>query len=602
MPVFHQTPVRAMRNLLCASVAAVALHACATAPAPLTASDLLTAPYSLRGGEAFDVDRMFAALPDWVQVEHGGASFDAALGAMVVSDVRFVFDASSGAGIHAERALIWGGDPAAMEAVFSGEASLSDMALLFDRMTLENVASEGLQWEAGAQSASLAIDKVVLDGLAARSYALTAKPGAPQGTSVLRHIGAVMGAFAYDGAAYSGFSFTLANSRGDTVELDLQEAFARDYRAGAVAYQSASGMRMAIQSLGVDPLVEVAGEEKTEKADPGNPYAKIMNKPPADMAREIVTRPAEFLAAATGAGILEYQVDMTDARNVDLSKALAWLAKWELPPITETELMDFGQQTMTGYREIWNGQPYYTVDRVDVSAADFYWLVPSQYEVAYKGFTFDTTVMMEQMRNNMGPGMATEAAPQLAQVTQALSALGFERIAGDMAFAWGWNGETGDASVKATSDIIDNFSNNVGFNIGGPSLAEWDVMARDDTLAKDAVGGMTLQDFSFSFTDLGLVDRAFEFAAAQNGAGSGAELRQAISGAVRLSGMQAAEMNPRLPAYAGAFADFLDNGGAISVVAAPAEPVTFEAVQTAAQVAPQTLPDLLNVSVTHTEE
>ena len=55
--------------------------------------------------------------------------------------------------------------------------------------------------------------------------------------------------------------------------------------------------------------------------------------------------------------------------------------------------------------------------------------MPSQYEVAYKGFTFDTTVMMDQMSNSMGPGMATEAAPQLAQVTQALSALGFERIA-----------------------------------------------------------------------------------------------------------------------------------------------------------------------------
>ncbi len=601
MPAFHQKSLRAMRNVLCASVAALALHACATAPAPLTAADLLAAPYSLRSGEAFDVDRMFAALPGWVEVSHGGASFDAALGAMVVSDLNFALASAPDAGLRAERAVIWGGDPAAAEAVFSGAASLSDMSLLFDRMTLEKVTSAGLQWETGTENASISLDKLVIDGLAARSYALAAKPGANEEGTLLRHIAAVLSSFAYDGAAYSNLSVRLNNSQGDRVALNVAESFARGYRSGDVDYQSLSGLTMSAEGLGGDPLVEVAEKKKSEKTAADHPYAKILNKPPAETVREVVRHPAAFLAAAAPGAALEHQIDATEAYGVSLSRALSWLAKWELPPITETEIMDFGRQTMTGYRQIWNGQPFYTIDRIDVSVADFYWLVPSDYKVDYTGFRYDMNIVMDQMRHSMGPGMATEAAPQLNRMAETLAALGFEQIIGDMAFGWNWNGETGDAALSATSDILDNFSNDVGVNIGGPSLAEWDALARHETLAKDAVGGMTLKDFLFSFSDAGFTDRVFAFAAEQNGAGSGPELRQAISGMVRLTGMQAAETNPRLPAYAQAFADFLDNGGTIAVTAAPAEPVAFSAVQAAAQASPQTLPDMLNITVTHTE-
>ena len=604
MPTLKLKPTfaRAGRNLLCASAVVFALHACATAPSPLTAEDLLVAPYALRGGEAFDVDRMFAALPDWLIVDHGGASFDPGLGAMVVSDVTFAFASAPEARLRADRAVIWGADAAAMETVFSGVGSLTDMAPLLDRLSFENVTSEGLQWETGTENASLSLQKFVIDGLAARSYALAPKPGADEGAGVLRHIAAVMGAFAYDGVAYSGFSLKLNNSRGDKVAFDLAEAFARGYRSGDVDYQSVSGLAMTAESFGGEPLVEVSGKQESEKAAADHPYAKILNRPPAETARDIVRHPTAFLAAAAGGGVLAYEIDGTEARNVSISKALAWLAKWELPPISETDLIDLGQQTMTGYRQIWNGQAYYTIESADISAADFYWLVPSHYEVAYQGVTYDMGVMMDQTRYSMGPGMATEAAPQFEQMAETLSALGLERIAGDGDLVWRWNGETGDAALATSGDIIDNFSLAYGVNVGGPSLAEWDVMARDETLAKDAVGGMTLQGADFAFTDSGFVDRAFAFAAAQNGAGSGEELRQAVSGMVRVSGLQAGQMNPRLTAYAQAFADFLDNGGTISATAAPAAPVEFMTLQAASQTAPQTLPDLLNLTVTHTEE
>ena len=78
-------------------------------------------------------------------------------------------------------------------------------------------------------------------------------------------------------------------------------------------------------------------------------------------------------------------------------------------------------------------------------------------------------------------------------------------------------------------------------------------------------------------------------------------MRQSVVALMRLSGAQASEMNARFPAYAKAVADFLEQGGAISLLAAPPSPVSLMQIQTLSQTAPQTLPDALNITVTHTD-
>ncbi|PQA87942.1 hypothetical protein [Hyphococcus luteus] len=597
--------LRSVRTLFCASVASLALHACATGPGPvLTAEDLLSAPYAQTDGEPFDVDAMFAVLPDWVSVSHNGARFDAGLGAMVIDDLAIALASAPDARLVADRAVMWGGDPAAADAVFSGAASLEDMSALFDRLSIEGLHSQGLQWENGTENASLSIGKLVIDGLAARSYALEPKEGAAESAGVLRHMAAVMGAFAYDGAAYSDFSFRLNNNRGDNVAFMLDEAFARGYRAGAVDYESVRGVYASVEAGEAAPLVEVSGEE--EKARGKNPYEKILNTPPAEAAADMIRHPAEFLTAAAGAGVTEYEIDFVETRGVDISGGLAWLAQWALPPITETELLDFGAQTMTGYRESWNGAPVYTVDRIDVAAADFYWLVPAAYDVAYEGVNYDFNVMVAQMRDGMGPGFATEAAPQFDKLIETLTALGVDRLTADMGMAWSWNGETGDTALSLYGDAEGVSAGDVGLQLGGPSLARWEAMAQADTPLPEAAKEISLKGLQHSLADKGILDRLFAYAAVENGADpedpeAGPALRQSVAAMVRLTGAQAGEQNARIPAYAEAVAKFIESGGALSLVAAPEDPVDFASLQAASQAAPQTLPDVLNVTLTHTE-
>ena len=210
-------------------------------------------------------------------------------------------------------------------------------------------------------------------------------------------------------------------------------------------------------------------------------------------------------------------------------------------------------------------------------------------------------LMLEEMRNGMAPGLSTEAAPQLEQFRAALTALGLERITGDMDMSWRWDGDTGAAALSMSSDFAGVAAGAFGVRAGGPSLARWDAMARDETLAATAVGEISLQGLNYSVTDKGLLGRAFAYAAAQNGAGSGPELRQSVSAMIRLSSLQAGEMNPRIAGYAKALADFLERAGTLSLLAAPSAPVSLLALQAASQGAPETLPDILNVTLTHTE-
>ncbi|WDI33068.1 hypothetical protein PUV54_07650 [Hyphococcus flavus] len=592
--------LRSVRNVICVTFGIFAAHSCASTTAPsLTAQDLLVAPYTYAAGQPFDVDAFLAAFPSWLTTSYSAAEFDPEQGAMVIENFRFGFAAAPELGFLADRAVVWDADVDSMTAVFSGTANNTAKASLFDRIALEGLRSEGMQWDGGSESASISFDKLVIDGLAARSYNLAPKAGVGEESKILRNMAAVMGSFAYDGAAYSNFSLRLANSSGERVEVDVAEAFARGYDAGAVAFQSASGVTALIHSASDDVPVEVSEKVKGKRAE--GPYAKILNLPPSEAMNEVLRRPTAMLAAAAVGETTAYEIDYTEARGADLSGALLWLARWELPPITETNLIDLGAQTMLGYRESWDGQLIQSIERTEIPAADFYWLVPAQYDVVYSGYTQEIGQMFGVMQNRMPPGFSTEAAPQFEEMFAVMNALGLERIAGDMDFSWRWNGETGDAAVSTSSDLIDLLTNDLGISVGGPTLAEWDVMARNDTPMAAAVTDISLQGFNFGLGDRGILDRAFAYAAEEQGM-TGPDLRQSMSAMARLTGAQAGEMNPRIESYAGAVADFIAGGGRIDIVAAPETPVDFMTLQSVGQTAPQTLPDVLNLSITHTAE
>ncbi len=593
--------LRSVRNLLFVTLGVFAVHSCASGPAPsLTADELLTAPYTYKAGQPFDVDAFLGALPDWLTTAYDGASFDAARGAMVINGLQFGIAGAPEMRIVADRAVIWGADIGAMEAVFSGTAYNAAKAGLFERLMLEGVRSEGMQWAGGEENAGLSVAKVVIDGFSARSFNLAPKAGVGEEVKFLRSVAATLGSFAFDAAAYADLRLRLANNQGERAELNIGQAFARGYDAGAVEFQSAIGFGAFIQGAGGDAPVEVSGAVAPEKA--AGPYAKILNKPPSQAISQVLRSPAAMLAAAAGGAATAYEADYLETRGADFAGGLRWLARWELPPITETELIDFGAQTMLGYREFWDGRAVSTIETSEVQSADFYWLIPSHYAVKYTGMAYNLGAMIDAMQARMEAGAATEAAPQFLQMRETLAGFGVEQLTGDAAFSWRWNGETGDAALASSAALADIADNDVVISFGGPGLAEWNAMVRDDTPAAVATQAMTLKGFRFGLADNGFLDDVFGYIAAEQGGGvTGAQMRQSLAAMLHLTGAQAAAANPRVADYSNAFVGFITKGGRIDIVAAPPAPVAFGTLQSVGEAAPNTLSDLLNITVTHTE-
>jgi len=583
-----------IRKLFLAGAGALALQSCVTAPPLLTAEDLLSTPYTLPSGQAFDVEAFFAALPDWLSVSYANASFNSAIGAMVVDDLVFELAAAPGYRIRTKRATIWGADVGAMTNVFSGAADLTQMTRLFDRITFESVSSEGMQWDSGTQSVGMTIDKLVMDGVTARSFALAPKEGAPDGIMFIRMLAAVANSYSYDGAAYSNFSFQMNDNQGNVAMVAVDEAFARGYDAGKMDYYKGSGLRSHSSGAGNGLLTEVSQMLAGKEGD--DPQDKILQPHVRTQVEKALKNPAAILAAVNGGMASDREIQSIEMRNMNISGALSWLARWELPPITETELLDFGSSTIIGDKQSLNGKLLYESGRVDIAASDFYWLIPSNLKYSETGSRFNIAALIDSVSADVPVG-SNEVA-QVKQVKEAISALGLEQISFDAGLDWAWNGETGDAAFQTHADIVDFARFGEGARVGGPSLARWDGLVRADQM-ETATQEMSLGGFNFSITDDQMLDRVFAYAAQQMG-GTGEELRQSMPALIRVSGAQVAEMNPRIPGYIDAIANFIENGGTLSVNIDPAEPVSMIELQSLSQT-PQTLPDVLNLTVTYTE-
>ncbi|MEM9619808.1 MAG: hypothetical protein AAF936_17785 [Pseudomonadota bacterium] len=579
-----------IRKLFLASAGALILQSCVTQPPVLTASDLLSEPYVLSSGRAFDVDAFFSALPDWLSVSYAGASFDSGIGAMVVDDLAFSLRAAPDYRIRAGRATIWDADVEAMAQVLRGVGDLSVMTPLFDRIAFENISSEGMQWDTGAQSLGLSIDKLVLDGLSARSFALADKASAPEGAAIFRMFAALATSYAYDGGAYSNFSFQMNDNQGNVASLTVNEAFARGYDAGRVEYNSAYGVRTKTFTGSGDLVTEVS--QMIGMDGEANPVSKILQPDVRMQMRTALKNPVAAIAAASGAGSNEREIAFLEMRDIDLQGAMSWLARWELPPITETDLIDLGSSTIIGEKQFMNGAVIYERARADVTAADFYWLVPSRIDYVETGAVLNVKSLLDMMTKDM-----PEADQYTAQAYEAVSALGLEQISFDGSFNWLWNGETGDASLQSAADIVDFARFEYGAAVGGPTLARWDEAFRSDDFDSGRYE-MSLGALNFSVTDYQMIDRVLSYVAAQSGE-TPEDLRLAAPALIRLSGAEAAAMNPRIPAYLDAFAGFIETGGALSINMNPVEPVSFQELQMLNN-SPQTLPDVLNLTVTHT--
>ncbi|MEO1136736.1 MAG: hypothetical protein AAFW68_09010, partial [Pseudomonadota bacterium] len=269
-------------------------------------------------------------------------------------------------------------------------------------------------------------------------------------------------------------------------------------------------------------------------------------------------------------------------RNIDFSGLLAWGLKDEEPPVSEARLIDLGTMQATGMETYVNGKRAVTVAETSMTAGEFTWLMPSNLQFDSKGAVYDFTAYVPETE---------EAALTVLQER------GLDNVKGDGSAAWVWNAETGvvDLDYVANMEKFASFNADVGFT--GVKLDDIET-AMNDGGAAGLLSNGAFRNFSLTLDDEEALDAVFALAALQMG-GTGEDLRASVPAMIRLMGAQAAQMNPRMTDYINAMAEFVSEGGSLRISAEPAEPVSFSALQANSATAPQTLPDVVNLTVTH---
>jgi len=510
----------------------------------------LDSKFRIKDGEPFDFDVLLAQMPEESRPAYDSAEFDQKLGATVVTNLRFA-DADDGESFLIGRAEFFGVDMDAIERIENATEVSADAPFetVFQKVRLLDISAEGFDDE----NAVFTIGGAEFDQLAIRQ-------GGPEGDGNGNEAARFFNAVSLAGLYFKDFSFSVEEEEGASISMSAPDLRFVGIAGGKLDAMIANGLTYEVSQS--DEAIAAMGQAM------GPQGALLMNGPLKN-----------FLALSNQRTTIEALA----WRDMDFSGLLGWGLKGEEPPATARDLIDLGTMKATNMESFISGRRAVTIEEATISDAEFIWIIPSKLRADTKGAVYDFTAYAPE----------TEEA-----VINVLKEHGLDNVKGDGYAEWKWSADNGAAVLDyvAHADGVADFS--MGLGLSGLKLDEMaDAMDGGDDNAFATLGAF--KNFSIKLEDKKALDAIFDISALQMG-GTGDDLRQSAPALIRLSGAQAAQLNGRISGYVNAVADFVAKGGTLEISAEPAEPVAFSTLQSGA-VSPQTLPDVLDLKVTHTE-
>jgi len=565
-------------KILFASAAALALAACGgnddAKDAPKTDASVqaakasskspLDAPFRLKNAEEIDIDQLLALLPADKRPTYEGASFDNSLGAMIVTKL-FFSSAGDDEGLMIGRAEFYGVDLEAIERIQKtsdndAQDATSDndapFETVFQKVRLFEVASQG----GGEDESVMTVGGVEIDALAVRQSGLADDANA---------------AHLFNALNLAGLYFKDINLTVSDDAAPLFTFMAPDLRLVGVG----GGKLSAFIANELEYTLSQSEQTIAALRQTMGPQAGFLLDGPFQ----------NFIAPAHQRAT----IDAFEWRNIDFSGLMEYGLKEEMPPVTAKDLVDLGVMTMTDMSVFIGEKPEGEkpgsekraafIKEASVSAMEFTWLAPSKFRADTKGAIYDFTAYIPEAEEEM---------------LNVLKESGLDSVKGDGFVEWLWNSDNGVAGLDYVANTQGLVDLAMTADFGGFKLDDIAKAQTGDVEAISALG--SFKGFSLTVADEKLLDAIFAIAALQMG-GSASDLRQSAPAIIRLSGAQMGQLNPRISGYVNALADFIAKGGTLAIKAQPEEPVTFSALQAVGQTAPQTLPDVLELEVTHKE-
>ena len=541
------------KHYLLTAVSALVLVSCGggddkAASADPKAASPVAQSFTLKNAEPMDVDAFFAVFPEDGRPTYESATFDKSIGATVIENLVFADD-DDGEGISIKKAEIFGYDAEAVERINDSAGGIdAPYETVFEKIRLFDVTAIGVDDD----GAEFAIGGVELDKLAVRRGGIEANP---TGHEIANFFNAV---------SLDGLFFKDITAKANADETGDFAMSAPDLRFVGIS----GGKLASVVAKDLDYTLSQSDESRAVLAEAmGEQGAALFNSP---------------LAAFIAPGNQRTTAELFEWRDVDMSGLLKIGLTGESATTKDRKLMDLGTFKFENMASYINGKPAMTAPLVEATALKFDWMLPSHIRIEQKNSVSDFTAYL-----------SGEEEPAYAVLMEH----GLNSVSSSGVFDYKWNADKGDAKLVYDTDAsgIMDFSSN--FAISGLTLKAIEVAEANDGV--ELADNLQIDGFDLTLKDTKALDIVFGLAALQMG-GTGDDLRSSAPALLRLSGTQFSQMNPRINGYIDALADFLSDGGTLSIKADPEKPVGLAGFQSGEH-APQDAPDVLNLTVTHSE-
>ncbi len=563
------TTTAASRGLI--AMAALCLAACGgdDAPAPVVeptnvkaasvkAGSPIDAKFSLKNADPLDVDGFLALFPPAIRPTYDTAEFDATLGATVLTDVVF------------PTRMIGAGD--------------------------------GVEYDISADR--MAIDRVELYGLDLDAVERIAAGGAGDLQEILvkaRLYGVDFGADEDDDSDDRAVIGAIEIDRLQMRPSDVWTGIDEDGEGQGSGFARLAHA-MAFGGIYVKDLAIVGGEDEVSEFSVKAPDLRLVGGGGGKLKALIANDLAygflqqEIGLDAVGGGVLadsfggmggasrqRTEIESVEWRDIDASALVPYGLKGETPPTSARDLLDLGSISVRAARGYVNDKLFSDLPEASISTIAFDWLALSDVKAEAKGARYDFTAFLEN-----GPSKARDI----------MTEYGLDKVEADSGFSYQWDSKKGRASVVSdyVAPALATFSVDANFN--GMALADLD----PEKAARDGAAALfdeaALVDFEMVIDDAALLDAGFALSALRTG-GSAEDARNSIGALTRVFGMQLMFINPKMTKYVDAVASFVEEGGSLTVRAAPKTPTKLDDIDVSN---PAQLPNALNIEVIRTED
>lgn len=544
-----------------------------------------------------NVAQILSFLPDGINVTYGAESYATGSGKTTLTDLKVTFGDTDNRGFTVEKLVIAGFAGDFLQARVNG-TNFDQNAVLVDYLEARNVSAFGLQsffdeaseayLETLGEFADGAIDDELLD--------------------LDQEIGRVD--FKIERILVDDFELLpfvlnhVAPSGDGDLDLDSMHTL-QDF----AAYSRAIGAKE-VSMTGLSTILEMEQEGQAADMRMAIPSVKIEGWRGGDYKRsssENMTYEMAMSIPDEGEALPFEKMEMSGAigayavEDVRLDAALGWLARGEMPPTTETDLMSLGTWRIQDVAFTLFDAPIYSVESSVTDMTSFHWLIPTKITHKTDNLVYDFGSLVDTISALLPNDEASEEMEIVSKGLVVLKQYDLAAPSVDISFDWLWDAErTGSAGNGPASFSVETGLTGYGtfaYNLSGAlgSFEAW-VKSFDGPEAPDteeafksfAAENFTLAGQSLIMTDRGGNDRLFngvsDFAKALKddvpelavlAAYDVATLKLLVSSSIKGGAAFGLEEVPELRDYAQALANYITQGGTFKVAIEPDDPIGF---------------------------